>query len=96
MSDSNHVSRTSVNIDHLVLRGVDPHHAHALVESLKEQLAQQLTRPVHRQQILASSDTCVLKLGRIPLAPGRAGARTFGANVARAIASRATGKGAAK
>jgi hypothetical protein len=91
MSDSKNISRTIVNIDHLVLRGVDPHHAHALAESLKEQLAKQLSNSARVQQILSSSDSRVLKLGRIPLSPGRIGARNFGANLARVIASRTVG-----
>lgn len=90
MSDRNHSSRTTVNIDRLVLRGVDLHHAEAVAESLKQQLALTLSDPAERRQLLRASNlsdlrTPVLRLGRIPLASGRAGAREFGAKIARAI-----------
>lgn len=78
-----------MTIDKLVLRGVDPHHAQTLAESLKHQLAQTLSDPAQRKQLHLAGDTPVLRLGRIPLASGRAGARDFGAKVARAIGTQA-------
>jgi hypothetical protein len=101
MSDSNHPSRAKIYIDRLVLRGVDSHHAGALVESLKQQLALTFSDPVQRRQLQHVSGSPVLRLGRIPLAAGRAGARDFGAKVARAIGKQMTGarsgtKGAAQ
>jgi hypothetical protein len=85
MSDINNPSRTKIIIDRLVLRGIDPHHAEALAESLKQQLARTLSDPAQRRQLLSASNSPALRLGRIPLASGRAGARDFGAKVARAI-----------
>ncbi|MFZ0312670.1 MAG: hypothetical protein WAL85_08195 [Candidatus Korobacteraceae bacterium] len=82
--------QTKVTIDRLVLRGVDPHHAQALAESLKAELARTFAEPGGHQRLLRAQSTPVLRLGRIPLDAGRAGARKFGTNVARAIAS---GKG---
>jgi len=96
MNEPNGPSRTTVNIDRLVLRGIDPHHAEALAESLKQQLAVTLSDPAQRQQLLSPSTTPVLRLGRIPLAAGRAGARDFGAKVARAIGTQSQRKGGSR
>jgi len=91
MNDPNNRSRAKIIIDRLVLRGIDPHHAEALAETLKQQLAITLSDPAQRQQLLHPSTTPVLRLGRIPLATGRAGARDFGAKVARAIGTQVSG-----
>jgi len=91
MSEPNHPSGTTVVIDRLILRGIDPHHAEALAESLKQQLALILSDPAQRQQMLRVSNTPVLRLGRIPLVTGRAGARDFGVKVARAIGTQISG-----
>jgi hypothetical protein len=101
MSDSNNPSRAKIIIDRLVLRGIDPHHAEALADSLKQQLAVTLSDPAQRHELLRASTTPVLRLGRIPLASGRAGALDFGAKVARAIGTqvsslRSSGKGATR
>ena len=87
---------TVVHIDRLVLRGVDPHHAEALAESLKQQLALTLSDPAQRQHLFHNPNTPVLRLGRIPLASGRAGARDFGAKVARAIGAQARRNGGSR
>jgi hypothetical protein len=91
MSEPNNPSRTKVNIDRLVLRGIDSHHAEALAETLKQQLALTLSDPAQRQQLLGPSNTPVLRLGRIPLSAGRVGARDFGAKIARAIGTQVSG-----
>jgi hypothetical protein len=91
MSEPNRTSCTTVFIDRLVLRGIDPHHAEALADSLKRQLALTLSDSDQRQQMLRASNTPVLRLGRILLATGRAGARDFGAKVARAIGTQVSG-----
>jgi hypothetical protein len=78
-------------IDRLILRGIDPHHAEALAESLKQELARTLSDPAQLRQLLRASNMPVLRLGRIPLANGRAGARNFGAKVARAIGVQVSG-----
>jgi hypothetical protein len=77
--------RTKVTIDRLVLRGVDPHHAQAMAESLKKELARAFAGPGGRERLQRAQDTPILQLGRVPLEAGRAGARKFGINVARAI-----------
>ena len=91
MSETNNPSSAKIIIDRLVLRGIDPHHAEALAETLKQQLAVTLYDPAQRQQLLRPSNTPVLRLGRIPLTTGRAGAREFGARVARAIGTQVSG-----
>ena len=91
MSELNSPSRTKIIIDRLVLRGIDPHHAEALAETLKQQLAVTLSDPAQRQQLLRPSTTPILRLGRIPLATGRTGAREFGARVAHAIGTKVSG-----
>jgi hypothetical protein len=78
--------RTTVTIDRLVLRGVDPRNAQAMTESLKKELARVLAAPTGREHLPQAKNSPVMRLGRIPLQPGRAGARRFGASVARAIA----------
>lgn len=82
--------RVTVTIDRLVLRGVDPHHAQALAESLQHELARSVVAPdggerPQQAHLLQATDAPVMRLGRMPLEPGRAGARRFGTNVARAI-----------
>lgn len=97
MSQFNHSScDTVVHIERLVLRGIDPHHAEALAQSLKQQLVITLSDPTQRQQLLRVSNTPILRtpalrLDQMPLAAGRAGARDFGARVARAIGARISG-----
>ena len=77
--------RTSVTVDRIVLRGVDPQHAAALAASLKAELARVLAQPSARGETVHAQQTHALRLGKIPLEPGRAGARAFGVRVARAI-----------
>lgn len=77
--------RTVVTIDRLVLRGVDAHHAQALAESLKKELARRFAEPGSHERLQRAQDAPVLRLGRVPLDAGRAGARSFGTKVARAI-----------
>jgi hypothetical protein len=78
----------TVTIDRLVLRGVDPHHAQALAESLKTELARTFAQPGSDERLQRAQDAPLLRLGRVPLSTGRAGARTFGTNLARAITKR--------
>lgn len=78
-----------VTIDELVLRGVDPHHAPALADSLKTELAQMLAEPESGESLQRRREIPVLRLDPMPLSAGRTAARAFGTNLARAI-----GKGA--
>ena len=74
-----------VVIDRLVLRGVDPHHAQALADSLKTELARTLAQPGASTRLMQARTGPVLRLANAPLHAGRAAARTFGTNLARAI-----------
>jgi hypothetical protein len=79
------MSRVHLNIDRLVLNGLESDDRKALVEGLQAELSQVLSDPVARAGWERSHRTPVLKAGGIPLEPGPLGARKFGANVARAI-----------
>ena len=79
------MSVVQVTIDRLVLRGFDPADRAAFVRGLKSELAQVLAKPEMRASWTGSRGTPVLRLGRMPLASGPAGARKLGIGVARAI-----------
>ena len=79
------VSRIHLTIDRLVLRGMDAADSRALTETLRAQLSGLLTDRATREQWARSHRTPVLKLGRMPLEPGTAGARQFGKQMARAV-----------
>jgi hypothetical protein len=80
--------RIHVTIDRVALAGFDPAQRRALVEGLKAELSGVLASPAARSALVGSRRTPVLRLGRIPLAPGASGSRAFGAGVARAIGRR--------
>lgn len=75
----------TLQIDRLVLRGIDPADKHALADGLKTELVRVLADPLMRAAILRSHRTPVLRLGRMTMEPGMAGARTLGKGVAKAI-----------
>lgn len=79
------MSRIRLTIDRLALHGVDAHDAKVLVESLRTHLSEVLSERAMRSQPARSHYTPALKLGRVPLAPGSAGARKFGKDMARAL-----------
>jgi len=74
-----------VVIDRLVLRGVDPHHAQALADSLKAELEKTFAQPGAGAGLRHARNARVLRLDSAPLHAGRAAARAFGSNLARAI-----------
>jgi len=78
-------ARVTLNIDRLVLRGVDPADKHALADGLRTELARVLADPAMRAALAKSRRTPVLRLGRMAMQPGMAGARALGGGVARAI-----------
>jgi hypothetical protein len=82
------MSRILITIDRLVLKGIDPVDRHVLANALKTELALILADPVTRVALSQSRRTPVLRLGRVQLAPGFAGARQFGLGIARAIGKR--------
>jgi hypothetical protein len=75
----------NLHIDRLVLRGIDPMDKHALADGLKTELARMLGDPATRAALMQSRRTPVLRLGRMAMQPGMAGARALGGGVAKAI-----------
>jgi hypothetical protein len=78
------MSRVRVTIDQLVLRGLEPADRKALVDGLESELSQ-LLADRSLQAGARSHRTPVMKLGGMRFEPGPAGARRFGANLARTI-----------
>jgi len=81
-------ARVIVHIDRLVLRGIDPADKQAFAKGLEAELARVLSDPQARAAMTRSRRTPVMRLGRLPMQPGLAGARALGAGVARAIGRR--------
>ncbi|HTA23110.1 MAG TPA: hypothetical protein VK763_06225 [Terriglobales bacterium] len=79
------MSRVTLSIDRLVLKGVEPAEGKVLVEALRTQLAEVLGDRALRTEWARSHRTPVLRLGRMSLEPGFSGGRKFGAGLARAI-----------
>jgi hypothetical protein len=79
------MSRITLSIDRLVLKGIDPADRNALVQGLEAELSRVLADPATRAEWARSHRTPVLRLGRMPLEPGPAGGRKFGSAVARAV-----------
>jgi hypothetical protein len=79
------MSGIQVTIDRLVLRGFDPADRAALVHALRSELANVLAGPEMRAHWGDSRRTPVLRLGRMPLTSGTAGAHKLGVGIARAI-----------
>jgi hypothetical protein len=79
------MSRIHLTIDNLVLSGLDPTARRAFVESLKGELEAVLAEPVSRAAWARPHRTPVLRLGRMNLEPGTAGAGKLGNRVARGI-----------
>ena len=88
------MSRILINIDCLVLKGIDPADRLALANGIKAELARILADPATRAALSQSRRTPVLRLGRIRLDPGQAGARKFGGGIARAIGKNLNAVGA--
>jgi|HubBroStandDraft_6_1064221.scaffolds.fasta_scaffold96021_2 hypothetical protein len=79
------MSRIQLNIERLVLNGFAPGDAKALNEALQSHLRQVLLDRATRDQWASPHRTPVLKLGRMPLQSGAAGARKLGRQMAGAI-----------
>ncbi|HLJ27809.1 MAG TPA: hypothetical protein VKY85_13945 [Candidatus Angelobacter sp.] len=79
------MSRIHLRIDRLVLNGLQPGQEKPLIQALRTQLSQILSNRESRAAWARPHRTPVLKLGRIPLGPGNAGAGKFGAQLAREI-----------
>jgi hypothetical protein len=79
------LSRIHVNIERLVIHGLEQGNAKALTEALQANLRQVLLDRAGREKWARPHRTPVLKLGRMPLADGNAGAVRFGKTLAGAI-----------
>jgi hypothetical protein len=84
------VSRIVVHIDRLVLKGFEAADRKALAEGLQAELSRVLADAAARADWARPHRTPVLKLGRMLLETGPAGARKFGGGLARAIGWRLT------
>jgi hypothetical protein len=80
------VSRIRVTIDRLVLNGVPPLESKALTHALQSHLSHALADRDGGHGWGQSRRTPVLRLTPMALAPGTAGASTFGRGLARAVA----------
>ena len=79
------MSRIHLTIDRLVLNGLQSGQDKALVDALRTQLSHILSDRATRPGWARSHRTPVLKLGRVPIDSGSAGARKFGTQLARGI-----------
>jgi hypothetical protein len=79
------MSNIHLNIDRIVLRGIDPADRNALTNGLKTELARLLADPATRASMTRSRRTPILRLGKMPLTPGTTGARKLGVQVAKGI-----------
>lgn len=75
----------TISIDRVLLRGVDPTQAKAIVEGLRTELARVFSSAAVRTQLRNSGSMGVIRVGAVPLNAGGTGARRFGAVVARAV-----------
>jgi hypothetical protein len=80
------MSRIRLNIDRLVLNGFGPLEAKAVAQALHSRLSDVLAESSSRDAWARSHRTPVLKLGRMPLEPGTAGARQLGTTIGQAVA----------
>lgn len=79
-----HPPRATIHIDRIVLHGVDPQQARAIVEGLRAELATVFASAAFRSKLASGRSAEVIRLGSVPLGAGRAGAKRFGIAVARA------------
>ena len=77
-----------VTIDSLVLRGVDPGDRRHMVEAIQSELSRMLAEPAMRDTLARARRVPVLRLGRMPFAPGAAGSRKLGQGIVRAVGRR--------
>jgi hypothetical protein len=77
-----------VTIDSLILRGVDAGDRRHMVEAIRGELSRMLTEPAMRATLARTQRVPVLRLGRMPFAPGATGSRTLGQGIVRAVGKR--------
>jgi hypothetical protein len=79
------VSRIDVEIDRLVLRGLDPGDKHAFMTALTTELSRGLSDPVGGAKSLTSRQTAILRVRTLPVESGPSGVRKLGGRVGNAI-----------
>lgn len=79
------MSRITVTIDRVVLRGFRAGDDKSVIEGLRSELSRVLGDRSGRAEWARSHHTGVLRLKAAPLEPGHPGARKFGVGVAKAI-----------
>jgi len=88
--------RVNVTVDRVVFGGLDPAARSAFLNGLRTHLSRILADPAMLASLCPESGsrrTPVLRLERVSLQPGNAGARNLGAKVARAIATSGNARG---
>ena len=80
------MTRITVTVDHLLLKGIEPEMGNALAAALKADLSQALSDRTARSEWARSHRTPVLKLSRMPLNSGITGGTKLGKQVAHAVA----------
>lgn len=79
------MSRIRVSIERVVLKGMEPAAQRAFVASLEKELHRILAERAGREAWARSRRMPVLRLPRVALEPGTAGAGKLGGQVARGI-----------
>ena len=79
------MSRVSLTIDGIALRGFGAADRDAVVQALEGELRRVLADPATRAAWARSHRTPVLKLGRMAFTPGPAGGQSLGVRIGRAI-----------
>ena len=80
------MTRITVTVDHLRLKGIEPEMGNALAAALKAELSQALSDRTARMGWTHSHRTPVLKLGRMPLYAGTSAGTKLGKQVGHAVA----------
>jgi hypothetical protein len=79
------MSRITLTIDRLVLKGLEAGDRQALVDRLQGELSRVLSDPETRADWARPRRTPVLRVGPMPLEPGPSGGKKLGMGMARAI-----------
>jgi hypothetical protein len=79
------MSQVHLTIDRLVLKGIDPADAPALVNALKAELARSLSHPASGIEQASSREVARVRAAAPAIGRGRAGARSLGVAAARTI-----------
>jgi hypothetical protein len=84
------MSRVSVRIGRIVLKGLEAFDQKALAQGLQGELSVVLSDPGIRARCSRSFTKPVVKIGRMPLEPGSVGGMKFGSALGRTIGQRLT------